>query len=166
MNCYVAYTRPRKEFLAHQELRELEIGAFLPTQTRSIVIRRKRTVISEALFTRYIFIETDLTDETYSAINACRGIEYLIANDGKPAIVPRQSIEILKMADKAGAFNFTKSKMKFTPGDNVEILQGPFTGLIAKVQSASPRKRVKVLMNLLGAQIPAEIDEEDLREAI
>lgn len=166
MNCYVAYTRPRKEFLARQELQELEIGAFLPTQTRSIVIRKKRTVISEALFTRYIFIEADLTNETYSLINACHGIEYLIANDGKPATVPNQTIELLKMAEKSGMFDFSKPKMKFEPGDNVEILTGPFTGFIAKVQSASPRKRVKVLMKLLNAEVPAELDEEDLKEAI
>lgn len=165
MNCYVAYTRPRKEFSAHQELLELELSPFLPVQTRSKIIRRRRVILTEALFSRYLFVETNLTDESYSAINACRSVEYLITNAGAPAIVPNAKIELLKMAEKSGAFDFSKTKSKFEIGDKVEILTGPFTGLIAKVQSASPRKRVKILMKWLGAEVPMEIDEEDLQAA-
>lgn len=166
MNFHAVYTRPRKEFQARDEIKALGFEPFLPIQTRSVVFRKKRVSVTESLFTRYCFVAFDSNKDSYGAIKHCRGVEYLIENAGTPTIVPNAAIEILKMAEKAGCFDFTRSKAKFEPGDNVEILQGPFTGLIAKVQSASPRKRVKVLMNLLGSQIPAEIDEEDLKEAI
>lgn len=165
MNYHAVYTKPLQEFKVRDELCLLKIPYFLPIQLKTEVRRNKRVVVSEPLFPSYIFAQID-DDNSWSAVNSCKGISYILQNAGKPAIIAHRAIEILKMAEKSGCFDMRSGKMKFTPGDNVEILQGPFTGLIAKVQSASPRKRVKVLMNLLGAQIPAEIDEEDLREAI
>lgn len=165
MNFHAVYTHPRKEFQARDEIHKLGYETFLPIQTRSVIVRRKRRVLTESLFSRYIFLAREASDDSYGAVNHCRGVQYIIENAGAPAIVPNAKIELLKMAEKAGCFDFSKNKSKFQAGDNVEILTGPFTGLIAKVQSASPRKRVKLLMNWLGAEVPVEIDEQDLRAA-
>jgi len=164
MNFHAVYTRPRREFEARDEISKLGYETFLPIQTRSVVIRRKVAVVVEGLFTRYLFARFAHTDP-YGAIKHCRGVEYIIENAGSPTPVPNRVIEVLRMAEKAGAFDFTQKKSKFRPGDDVEVQDGPFMGIIAKVQSASPRKRIKILMNLLGSEVPIEIEESSLKNA-
>ena len=163
MQFHAVYTRPRKEFQARNEIKDLGFETYLPTQTRSVVIRRKRVSLHEPLFSRYLFVELDTSELTYGAINHCRSVEYMLEINGSPAPIPRAKIEILKMAERAGSFDFTK-KTKFAVGDSVEITEGPFAGVIAKVQSASPRKRVKILMNFLCGEIATDIDDTHIRK--
>ena len=56
-------------------------------------------------------------------------------------------------AEDAGVFDYTTEKSPFEEGDLVEIMEGPFNGLIAKVLSAHPRKRAKLLLNTLGSLV-------------
>lgn len=165
MNYHAIYTKPLQEFKVRDELCLLKIPYFLPVQLKTEIRRRQRIVISEPLFPSYLFAQIE-TDDDWNATKTCKGVSYIIPNSGRPVAILNRAIEILKMAEKAGAFDFRAGKSKFQPGDNVEILTGPFTGLIAKVQSASPRKRVKILMKLLGAEVPTELDEQDLKEVI
>lgn len=165
LNFHAIYTKPLQEFKVRDELCLLKIPYFLPVQLKTEIKRRQRVVICDPLFPNYIFAGIE-TDDDWNATKACKGVSYILQNDGKPAIIPNRTIEVLKMAEKSGAFDMRAGKSKFQSGDNVEILTGPFTGLIAKVQSASPRKRVKILMKLLGAEVPTELGEQDLKEAV
>lgn len=162
MQFHAVYTKPLQEFKLRDELCLLKIPHYLPVQLKSEIRRQKRIIVSIPLFGNYIFAGIS-NDDDWNAVKSCKGTSYILQNDGKPAIIPKRAIEILKMAEKAGAFDLTK-KTKFQEGDDVEILDGPFAGVIAKVQSASPRKRVKILMNFLSGEVSTDIDDTHIRK--
>ena len=159
-----AYTEPRKEFQAQGEIKRLGFETFLPVLTRTKMVRRKKMLLSEAVFSRYLFVAFDPAYGTYGAVKRAKGVVCLLENQSGPQRVPFEAIERFRQAERAGAFDMTKPKTDFVAGQEVKITEGPFAGLIAKVRSASPSKRVKLLMRLLGGDVPLEINAEDLQK--
>lgn len=161
-----AYCEPRKEFQAQGEIQKHGFETFLPVLSRTKMIHKKRVLLTEPIFTRYCFAAMPLNaiSEAYSKIKRCRGVLYLLEGPKGPSAVPNEVIEKFRHAERHGAFDFTKPKAEFAKGDEVKIQEGPFAGLIAKVRSASPSKRVKLLMRLLGGDVPLEMSAEDLQK--
>lgn len=159
-----AYCEPRKEFQAQGEIKRLGFETFLPVLTRTKMVRRKKLILSEAVFSRYLFVALDPEHKTYGAIKRAKGVVCLLENQSGPQRVPFEVIERFRQAERAGAFDMTKPQAYFAAGQEVKIMEGPFAGLIAKVRSASPSKRVKLLMRLLGGDVPLEMNAEDLQK--
>lgn len=161
-----AYTEPRKEFQTQGEIKRFGFETFLPVMTRAKMIRRKRMILTEAIFSRYIFVAMPMItfSEAYSKIRRARGVLHLLEGPKGPSAVPGEVIEKFRHAERHGCFDYSRPKSEFAKGENVQILDGPFAGLIAKVQSASPRKRIRILLKLLGSEIETEIATEDLQK--
>ena len=162
MNWYVAYTRALQEFNAYRNLYHSKISVFLPTVKRLSIKRNRRIVISDPLFPSYLFLSFS-TDGEWNKISNCKEIEYIYENNGIPSPIPEREINKFLEADKAGLFDLTKPKAQFQEGESVEITEGPFAGFIAKVRSASPSKRVKLLLSLLGGSVTTSADACNLR---
>lgn len=154
------HTKPLQEFIARDDLCLSKYHVFLPVLSRTSIKRKKRIIISDPLFTSYLFVKINENDNL-SHLEQCKGIEYVIRI---PSIKDQQIIDHLKLAESAGAFDYTKPQSDFEIGETVQIQEGPFAGLIAKVQSASPRKRVRILMNLLGGIVESETEACNLQK--
>lgn len=160
------YCEPRKEFQAQGEIKKLGFETFLPTLMRSKMIRKRRVILTEPIFPRYLFvcIASDKVSESYGKIKHCRGVLYFLEGQNGPSATPNEVIERFRHAERHGMFDYSKPKAQFAQNDEVQILDGPFAGLIAKVQSASPRKRIRILLKLLGSEIETEIASADLQK--
>lgn len=163
---YVCYCEPRKEFQAQLEIKNHGIETFLPVLTRAKMIRRKRVILTEPIFSRYLFVQIGLADlaRHYSQIKRARGVLHLIEGPNGPSLVSEAVIGYFKEAERAGAFDYSKPQVQFLNGDNVQIMEGPFAGIIAKVKSASASKRIKLLMRLLGGMIETEAEACNLQK--
>ena len=73
--------------------------------------------------------------------------------------MPENFIEELKSA-KLDAPRTYAGDLK--PGDNIEIMSGPFAGLIAKIVELDSQNRLKCLFNILEGKINMSIDAEDV----
>lgn len=161
---HVVYTAMRREIEAKREIEELGFEVFLPMSSRKITKRGKRMIINDPLFTRYVFVAFDREKDEWGSINHARYVEYILGRGADqfgrrmPISVPEEFIERLKRLEENGAFDYTKRNLNFTEGDKVEIQEGPFVGLIAKVKCASPKKKVKLLLESLGRYTSIEID--------
>jgi transcription antitermination factor NusG len=65
-----------------------------------------------------------------------------------PAAIPDEVIDAIRRHEQLGVFDRTR-QARFTAGDTV-LLTGPFAGLVAKIRSARPRKRLGLLVELTG----------------
>lgn len=148
---HVVYTAMRQEIEVKSELVKLGFDVFLPMSTRRAVKRGKRVIINDPLFTRYIFVAFDREKDEWGSILNTNGVECILGADRIPIAVPLLEIERLQRYEQAGAFDFTRSKLNFTAGDKVEIQEGPFAGMMAKVKCASPKKRVRLLLESLAS---------------
>jgi transcription antitermination factor NusG len=65
-----------------------------------------------------------------------------------PTAVPDEVIETIRRHEQMGVFDRTR-QARFNAGDTVR-LTGPFAGMIAKIRSARPRRRLGLLVELAG----------------
>lgn len=141
--------------------KECGVPVYFPVEKRNAVRRGRRVKIDRPLLPGYVFVQFDREDPHQRAhLEGLRGSLGVLCNLDIPMRVPDAVIERLKIAEGAGMFDYT-GVSPFAPGESVEIVDGPFAGWIAKIKSASPRKRARLLMGALGE---VEIDAEFLRK--
>lgn len=138
----------RHERDAAADITALGFDMFCPVQTGVRMIRGRKVECTDPVFPGYLFVHFDRERDEWGSINDIDGVIGILSNGGFPSRVPDIIISRLQNMVAAGVFD-SAGEMK--AGEVVEITEGPFAGLLAKVKSASPRKRVKVLLDNLGA---------------
>lgn len=140
-------------FPVEKRIRTEGFETFVPREIRVIRRNGRKFERVSPLLGSYVFVQFDRERDEWGVINPVdiKGVHGLLrdAND-MPMRVPDVLVERLQRAEEAGAFDFSVPRAAFSIGEDVEILEGPFAGLIAKVRSCEPRKRVKLLLQGLG----------------
>lgn len=156
---FVAAVEPRREQTAREEIERLGYCVFCPTESRIKVRNGRKVEITDPLFRGYLFVHFDRERDAWGLITAARGVLDILRNGLLPLQVPDREMQKLQDAVATGVFDRANT---LKPGEEVEITEGPFQGLIAKVKSAEPKKRAKILLAALGS---IEIDLCFLRRA-
>ena len=160
---YVIQTKPHQEqrLMAHLTLKSPMITPFLP----KIEVIRKRTgrrvVHLEPLFPNYLFVLMPLTVATWYGVHWAPGARRLLGDGVLPIAVPGGLVQAIR--DRIEPLGFVRVGLDLAPGARVRIRTGPFAGLEGVFQRPSSRQdRVRVLLEMLGAITPLEIDPLDL----
>lgn len=164
------YTEPRAEVRAMREVIGLGFAAYCPVERFFRVYRGKREMVSRPLFPRYIFAAFDPHKADWGAINHADGVVSVLGHAGKASRVPTVWIDGVRRAEGMGVFDrTTKNPAGLKIGQNLKIGKGPFVGMqatvaefVGRLRSSRSKKRVKVLMDLLGRATTLEFDVADL----
>jgi transcriptional antiterminator RfaH len=149
LNWYVVHTKPRQEQRALENLEAQGYHCYLPIISVEKIRRQKLTLEQEPLFARYLFIELDASSggKSWSPIRSTLGVSKLVAFGNEPVKVDTQLIELLReeIQPLAG-----QPLALHTPGDKVQIKDGPFAGLEAVYEMSDGEARAMVLIELLS----------------
>jgi transcriptional antiterminator RfaH len=158
---YCARTKPKREHIAAGNLRKnLDLEVFLPRLRIERATQRGPVRIIEPLFPCYVFIRCVL-EEKINEIKHTNGISSLV----------HFGLEIPKVADliikELQEYFESEEPMtvedRLSPGDEVAVADGAFAGMSAYVLRNLPaRKRVQVLLDILGRPTPVEVDRNSL----
>jgi transcriptional antiterminator RfaH len=145
---FVVYCKPHKESLAQLHLERRGVDVFMPLLRLPEYLERRRTVVP--LFPGYIFVNVDFEND-FSTVAWAPGVSRFVCPQGSPAAVDDHVVAFLKSnADDAG---IVTARADLRVGQHVEIMGGPFDGLVGIIQRPPNAKgRVKVLMKLLNQQ--------------
>jgi transcriptional antiterminator RfaH len=149
MNWYCIHTRPLKEQLVASHFEEmLGLETYFPRLRRLKTIRRVRRVVTNPLFPRYLFCRFD-PFLGYRAVRYTPEVIAVVRFGEHPAVVDDAIIETLK--DWAGeSVDIITLQPDLSPGDQVEITDGPMRGLQAIIlNSRHDSDRVTVLLSIL-----------------
>ena len=141
---YVVHTKPRQEGRALENLQNQGFTCFLPTMQVQKLRNQRVQVITEPMFSRYLFIQLDDTTQNWGPIRSTLGVSKLVSFGPQPAKVPPEFVAFLKEAPPE-----TLERM-FAPGDNVQVAAGPLQGLEGKYLAHDGETRAFVLIELLG----------------
>jgi transcription antitermination factor NusG len=149
---YAVHTLPYKEALAELNLNRQGFVTFTPRAVKSVRHARQFRLKEQAFFPRYLFISLDLQRQMWRSVNGTIGVISLVASAGRPMAMPQGVVErFIELSDDRGILNFGP---KLKVGDKVEILSGPFASLIGTLKSIDAAGRVRVLLELLGGEVP------------
>jgi transcriptional antiterminator RfaH len=155
--------------LAHQEnraqfnLHRLGFRSFLPRLRRTIRHARKLRDTLNPLFPGYIFVVIDLSKQRWRSINGTFGVASLIMGAEQPMPVPPGVIEALVVSCESRGVVRLDDGLEI--GQNVRILSGPFAETICRLAHLDDRGRVRVLLEIMGMEVAAQLDRSAIAPA-
>ncbi len=146
---YCLRSQPKHEHIAAARLRQCEdIEVFCPRVKIQRSTRRGLVWFTEALFPNYLFARF-ARERWQSLVRYSLGVSGIVRfGDHMPEVPERNLAELRAFMQDAELKVIT---FTVAPGDNVEIVEGPFRGQAGVVRQLLPaRERVKVLLEVLG----------------
>jgi transcriptional antiterminator RfaH len=158
---YSARTKPKHEHIAAANLRKhLGLEVFLPRLRLEKITRRGVVRVVEPLFPCYIFVQCAIA-EFHNEIQHTSGINKIVNFGGRIPAVPDSVIEDLRSCFESDDIIVVDHAL--APGDEVTVAGGAFAGMSAQVLKSLPaRKRVQILLDILGRATPVEVAREAL----
>jgi len=114
--------------------------------------KRTKEAASRNLFPQYLFVRFSINDPTWGKVLEADGMRSLLQMDAIPRAIPDAFIERMRSALDLGLFDQTTQHLRMEPGDQLEILDGPFADMVVQFINAPSKKRVEVLMTLMGRE--------------
>jgi transcriptional antiterminator RfaH len=156
---YCIRTKPKHEHIASARLRKLEgVEMFGPQLRFKRSTKRGPCWFVEAMFPGYIFGKFVFALH-YRQIQAVNGVTGIVRFGQQYAVMPDSIIAELRK--HAGSEETIIIASAVVAGDEVRVATGPFAGVSAMVTQAPPAKeRIRILLELLGQQVEAEVDRD------
>lgn len=156
---YVILTKPRQERTAEKHLARQGFEVYLPVLQQRIRRRNKWVYCLHPMFPRYIFIGVAPATQSLAPVRSTFGVSQLVCFGTSVAEIPTELITELQgreSSDRSDQECNTFPRI----GDKVEIVKGPFAGLVAQLRTSPASDRVEVLLSLLGRKnlvtVPAD----------
>lgn len=144
----VAMSKPRREELAHQQLKNQGFDVYLPMCPRTVRRRDRHLAEISPMFPRYLFVRPSHEEQGIASIRSTVGVQQLVRFGGEFAQAAESLIADIRAME--ARLRDDLDPTVFKAGDEVEIIEGPFAGITTKVFSCA-ESRVLLLFQLLGS---------------
>lgn len=157
---YVVKTLPRRELFAAEQLQNQGFFVFLPKQMKTVRHARRVQTVMGAFFPTYLFVRMDVDRQRWRSINGTFGVSHLVSHGERPVPAPAGVIEDLIAASDERGVLLEGPWLEI--GQQVRITHGPFVDQVAIIERFSNAEGVRVLLEIMGAQIAVEARREHL----
>lgn len=158
---FAVHTKPRQEHIAAQHLTNQAYEIYFPRV--SVQKRKCHHIIDviEPYFPRYLFVRFDEHNDDWGPIRSTRGVSSLVKFNGRPQPLQNELIFLLKSQRNSDGLQRVNLKT-FSPGEVLDIEEGPFAGYRCLFEAERSYERVAVLLDIIGKQTRAVINKRDL----
>lgn len=134
--------------------RVLEV--LIPTQEQIQIRSGKKHQVTEKIFPGYIMVRMILDDASWLTVRTTQGVTGFVGVGNKPTPISDQEVETIQKFMRLEA---PKYRTKFTTGEAVKIIDGPFSEFLGSIESIDEeRGKLKVLVSIFGRETPVELD--------
>jgi transcriptional antiterminator RfaH len=139
-------THARKEQLAAANLARQGFGLHFPRIRRIVHHARRVREVQRPLFPGYLFVALDLARDRWRPVQSTFGVRSIIMDGDRPRAVPAGLVE--SMLPSAGV----DYRRDLAVGGEVRFLSGPFADRLGRLLEMDDAGRVRVLLEILGAE--------------
>jgi len=134
--------------------RILEI--LIPTQEQIQIRSGKKYQAVEKIFPGYILVRMILDDNSWLAVRTTQGVTGFVGVGDKPTPISDEEVTTIQ---KFMSLEAPKYRAKFSTGEAVKIVDGPFAEFLGSIESIDEEKgKVRVLVSIFGRETPVELD--------
>ena len=130
----------------------------VPTEQVVELVKGKRKESSRKFYPGYILVSMALDDETWHIVTGTAKVSGFLG--GRTTPVPLSDGEAEKILHRMESGKLKpKPKFFFEPGDDIRVIDGPFTNFNGTVEEVNPEKgKIKVLVSIFGRSTPVELE--------
>lgn len=158
---FLAYTRPKLEAVAAQNLQRQGFEAYLPLFKRLKKTDTEPLVIFEPMFPRYVFFRPVRLDQSIAPVRSTRGVANVVSFGHEIASVKPDILCAIRQLEEDRSALDVADLSSLRPGHLVRFRNPAFKGLEGLVKTVSSR-RVAVLLELMGRQQLVSVEHHQL----
>jgi transcriptional antiterminator NusG len=139
----------------------------IPTESVIEMVRGHKRTTNRKFYPGYMFVQMELNDATYHLVKNTPKITGFLGGEkgNKPTPVKEQEIAAINTQMTEGAIK-PKPKVLFEEGENVRVIDGPFSNFSGIVEEVKAEKqKVRVLVSIFGRATPVELDFAQVEKA-
>ena len=130
----------------------------VPTEQVVELIKGKRKTSSRKFYPGYILVNMDLDDETWHIVNDTAKVTGFLGGRDKPTPITNEEAAQILNRMETGKLK-PKPKYFFEYGDEIRVIDGPFTNFNGTVEEVNHEKgKIRVLVSIFGRSTPVELD--------
>ncbi len=148
--------------IATMDVRNKIFEVVVPTEEVVEIKDGRRSPKRERLFPGYVLVRLNMDDQSWYVVRNTPGITGFISADeegerkARPVPLTEKEVSNIfrRMADAQ-----PRAKVGLAKGQNVKVIDGPFSEFIGVVDEVMPDKgKVRVLVSFFGRETPVELD--------
>ncbi len=130
----------------------------MPTEKIVEMVKGERKTSTRKFYPGYIMVKMILTDDTWHLIQSIPRVTGFVGGKNRPTPMRDSEAEnILNMMESRQ--EKPRPKFNFERGDDVRVIDGPFSGFNGVVEEVNYDKgKLKVSVSIFGRQTPVELD--------
>lgn len=168
VHTYSGYEKKVKESLlnriAAEGMQEQFGDVLIPAETVVEMRKGKKKTGTRSFFPGYLLVNMELTEETWHLVRHTPKVTGFVGGQ-HPAPIPETEVEDIKSQMVEGRLK-PKPKVSFSEGENVRVIDGPFSNFSGAVDSIKADKgKVVVLVSIFGRATPVELDFTQVEKA-
>jgi transcriptional antiterminator NusG len=130
----------------------------VPTEQIVELVKGKRKTSSRKFYPGYILVQMEMDDETWHIVNDTAKVTGFLGGRETPTPITDEEANQILNRMEAGK-DKPKPKFYFETGDDVRVIDGPFTNFNGTVDEVNPEKgKIKVMVSIFGRSTPVELD--------
>ena len=166
VNTYSGFEHKAKKSLQQLVIQEgledffgdLEQEILIPVEKVVENVKGTKKSSERKFYPGYMLIRMILTDETWHLVKTTPKISGFVGNTKRPLPVPESQVRQITQQMEEGAQR-PKPRVEFEMGEEVRVMDGPFSNFNGKIEEVRPDKgKVRVMVSIFGRSTPVELD--------
>lgn len=130
----------------------------IPTEQVVELVKGKRKTSSRKFYPGYILVQMELTEETWHIVKDTPRVTGFLGGRDTPSPISDEEAERIMNQVEAGKQK-PQPKYSFDTGDDVRVIDGPFSNFTGTVEDVRPDKgKIRVLVSIFGRPTPVELE--------
>lgn len=128
----------------------------VPMRETINVKKGKKVKAMEKVFPGYVLVRMVLDDDSWLVVRTTEGVTGFVGAGLKPTPISEKEVQaIMKFVSQEQP----KFKTKFSVGEAVKIIEGPFADFLGTIEHIDDEKgKVRVLVSIFDRETPVELD--------
>ncbi|MCL1926842.1 MAG: transcription termination/antitermination protein NusG [Syntrophorhabdaceae bacterium] len=168
VHTYSGYEKKVRESLLNRIVTEgmqEQFGDVLIPAGQVVEMRKgKKKTSSPSFFPGYLLVNMELNESTWHLVRHTPKVTGFVGGQ-HPASIPDSEVDDIKSQMLEGRLK-PRPKISFSEGENVRVIEGPFSNFSGTVDNIKPDKgKVTVLVSIFGRATPVELDFTQVEKA-
>jgi len=130
----------------------------VPTEKVVELVKGQRKTSSRKFYPGYVLVHMELDDATWHLVKNTPKVTGFLGGNSIPTPIPPEEVDKV-IAQMVEGITKPKPKFHFDEGDEVKVVDGPFSNFIGRVDEVKEDKaKLRVLISIFGRATPVELE--------
>ncbi|MFO7999790.1 MAG: UpxY family transcription antiterminator [Marinilabilia sp.] len=153
---YALYTRSRAEKKVYEQLKALDIQAYLPLKREKRQWSDRKKWVEVPVINSYIFVY--ITPSEYRKVFEAFGVVAYVSHKGQAVPIPDREIEAMRRTIES-KLSFSVESDTLKKGEKVTITSGPLKNIQGEVEEVRGNKKLYLRISHIGYMLVLNLDE-------